>query len=275
MKNIFKALFILTTITACNANRAQETSVESMRADKPAKVMMLGVFHFRNPGLDLIKSDQINVLTNESQSYIKRLTTELGKQKPTHVLAECEPSEQDSINENYKNYIDGLYQLNSNETEQLGFRIAKTAGLANIICYDDMQIHNRQWTTRAYMEGADPYRYEEHADFLKEFKRKTDEAHKSLSLKELLKLTNDIEHDKLNMNLSIRNNDVKAGNIYLGAEGNASWWHRNFRMYANIQKVAQPGTKVIIIGGQGHTAILKILLSADLQRQAWDINEYL
>ncbi|WP_226649136.1 DUF5694 domain-containing protein [Microbulbifer variabilis] len=275
MKKTIKIFSILLTTTICHTIWAQETAEGTIVTKEPAKVMMFGIFHFKNPGLDLIKSDQINVLTNESQSYLEKLANKLGKQKPTHVLAECDPKEQDNINKNYKNYIDGLHELNSNETEQIGFRVAKTAGLTGIICYDDIQIHNRQWTTRAYMEDADPERYKEYSEFLKEFKRRTDEEHKSLSLRELLKLTNNIEHDKQNMNLSIRNNDVKAENIYLGAEGNASWWHRNFRMYANIQRVAQPGTRVIIIGGQGHTAIMKILLASDLQRKAWDINVYL
>ncbi|MFA0813837.1 DUF5694 domain-containing protein [Microbulbifer epialgicus] len=275
MKKITANLSILIALAISSSISAQESPEEPLEVKMPAKVMMFGVFHFSNPGLDLIKSSQINVLNNESQRYLKTLTSELGKQKPTHLLAECEPSEQDLINVKYKNYIDGKHELSSNETEQLGFRIAKAAELPNIICYDDQQIHNRQWTTRAYIEAADPDRYKEHTKFLKEYKKNTDEEQKYLSLRELLKLTNDVEYDKKNMNLSIRINDIKAGNIYLGAEGNSSWWHRNFRMYANIQKVAQPGTKVIVIGGQGHTAIMKILLNSDLQRKIWDVNGYL
>ena len=39
-----------------------------------------------------------------------------------------------------------------------------------------------------------------------------------------------------------------------GADASASWWQRNFRMYALIQQHAQPGARDIAIGGQGHTA---------------------
>lgn len=39
-------------------------------------------------------------------------------------------------------------------------------------------------------------------------------------------------------------------------------------MYALIQKHAQPGSRVIAIGGSGHTAILKHLLSLDADREA-------
>ena len=66
--------------------------------------------------------------------------------------------------------------------------------------------------------------------------------------------------------------------VYLssvGADAAASWWHRNFRMYANIQKAAALGDRVLVVAGQGHTAILKELLAADDQRRARDVREYL
>ena len=53
----------------------------------------------------------------------------------------------------------------------------------------------------------------------------------------------------------------------------ASWWHRNFRMYAYIQQHAGPGKRVVAIGGQGHTAILKDLLADDPDRVAADVHE--
>ncbi|MBE0669690.1 MAG: hypothetical protein IH588_03805, partial [Anaerolineales bacterium] len=70
-------------------------------------------------------------------------------------------------------------------------------------------------------------------------------------------------------------NHVGAGRTFEGADAAASWWHRNFRMYANIQRYAEPGEKVLAIGGQGHTAILKDLLKFDLDREAVDIVQYL
>jgi hypothetical protein len=70
-------------------------------------------------------------------------------------------------------------------------------------------------------------------------------------------------------------NSAGAGTNFSGADAAASWWHRNFRMYANIQKLATPDTRLIVIGGQGHTAILKDLLKFDSERQAVDIVPFL
>lgn len=58
------------------------------------------------------------------------------------------------------------------------------------------------------------------------------------------------------------------------ADASASWWQRNFRMYANIQKVAQPGERIIAIGGSGHMAILKQLLAIDQRLQEEKVDGY-
>jgi|GEM_PF-3263448 len=46
-------------------------------------------------------------------------------------------------------------------------------------------------------------------------------------------------------------------------------------MYANVQRVATPGQRVLVLAGQGHTAILEELLATDRQRQAQDVGPYL
>ena len=45
-------------------------------------------------------------------------------------------------------------------------------------------------------------------------------------------------------------------------------------MYANIQRLAQPGDRVIAIGGSGHMAILKQLLAIDLRLQGVAADPY-
>ena len=68
----------------------------------PAKVMMVGVFHFANPGLDKVKSDQINVTTAENQAYLIALSKRLSEFKPTHVLLECSIEQADAYQKQYQ-----------------------------------------------------------------------------------------------------------------------------------------------------------------------------
>ena len=61
---------------------------------------------------------------------------------------------------------------------------------------------------------------------------------------------------------------LAGGEDFSGADATASWWHRNFRMYAQIQRHAAPGARVLVVGGQGHTAILRDFLRDDALREA-------
>ena len=87
--------------------------------------------------------------------------------------------------------------------------------------------------------------------------------------------TNDSDRDALNRSLYILTNHVGDDDSFVGADAAASWWHRNFRMYALVQRYAQPGERVLVIGGQGHTAILRLLLADDRDREAVDVRPYL
>lgn len=94
-------------------------------------------------------------------------------------------------------------------------------------------------------------------------------------LAQLLALANDPARDALNKGIYLRTNAVDAGGSFVGADAAASWWHRNFRMYANIQKAAARDHRVLVVAGQGHTAVLKDLLAADDQRHARDVRAYI
>ena len=103
--------------------------------------------------------------------------------------------------------------------------------------------------------------------------RSTDEqqkAHSTLALGELLKMTNDPDQDRGNKSFYLRTNHVGTDDIFVGADATASWWHRNFRMYAKIQRQATPGQRVLVIGGQGHTAVLREFLDIDADRDSVD-----
>ncbi|SDK63616.1 DUF5694 domain-containing protein [Microbulbifer yueqingensis] len=264
------ALLVSFSLTARASNPAPEPM-----DPQPAKVMLFGVFHFENPGLDHIKADKINVLTEESQAYLEKLTGRLGALSPTHVLLECEPADQAHYDRLYADYRAGEHQLNTNENQQLGFRIAASAGLDQVTCYDEQEV---SWQPQPLFKYMEQHATDRKQRVEKEISRITaliEQRHSTLSLRRLLQLTNDPAEDQVNINLYMATNDIGAGDGFAGADAAASWWHRNLRMYANIQAVAQPGSRVIAIGGQGHTALLKTLIAADSAREAWDITEHL
>lgn len=241
----------------------------------PAKVMLMGVFHFANPGRDMVKSGVINVMTKGNQAYLDGLATRLAAFQPTEVLVECDPSDQAALDKDFDGYKKGTFALKSNEIYQIGFKVAKAAGVDSITCFDEGKVGWDAEPMFNYIKANDPRMQASMDAMYQSLSERADREQSTLSLPQLLQLNNDAGRDRENKDLYIRTNAVDAGGSFAGADASASWWHRNFRMYANVQKAAAPGHRVLVVAGSGHTAILKDLLAIDSQRQSEDVSRYL
>ncbi len=241
----------------------------------PAQVMMFGTFHFANPGLDMVKMDVVDVTTAENQMYLEGLASRLATFDPTHVLVECLPSRQARHDSAYGAWRAEQASLDVDETQQIGYRVAKAAGLERVICFDEGEVQWNSGRMFDYIGARAPERKRALDATYAGLSARENREQATLSLAELLQLTNDPSRDRENRDLYLITNDVDAGEGFAGADASASWWHRNFRMYANVQRVATPGQRVLVLAGQGHTAILKELLATDRQRQALDVRPYL
>jgi hypothetical protein len=243
-------------------------------AAQPAQVMLFGTFHFKDAGLDTVKVKDIDIFTEENQAYLEALTRRLQGFKPTRVLLEYNPENDEAINERYREYLAGNYELGANEIYQLGFRIAKQAGHERIYSFDSREVG---WEAEAMFEYAKKHDSPEMKTFnkiIESYTAEVEQARATMSLKQLLQRQNDPKNERMNMDLYLATNSIGANDGYSGAAASASWWERNFYMYANIQKLAEPGERVIAIGGAGHMAILKQLLAIDRRLQGVAVDPY-
>ncbi len=243
-------------------------------AAQPAQVMLFGVFHFKDAGLDAVKSKDIDIFTEENQAYLEALTQRLQGFKPSRVLLEYNPENDERINTQYREYLAGDFELPANEIFQLGFRIAKLAGHERVYSFDNRDV---EWQAEAMFEYAkqhDPAAMKAVEENIRKSTEEEAQARATMSLKQLLQRQNNPENDRANMGLYLATNAIGAGDGYSGAAASASWWERNFYMYANIQKLAAPGERVIAIGGSGHMAILKQLLAIDKRLEGAPVDSY-
>ncbi len=264
-KFIFRATLAVSLLFLCGFATAAPLPTE------PAKVMLIGMFHFANPGKDMVKSRVINVMAPPNQAYLDGLARRLSTFRPTDVLVECSPTDQGKYDEKFRDYVAGRFELPSNESYQIGFRVAKLAGLSGVTCFDEDVIGWNSQPMFEFIQKHKPQVKKELDALYKDLSESGDKEQSTLSLAQLLGLANDPARDALNKDLYVRTNDVDAGGGFSGADASASWWHRNFRMYANIQKAAAPARRVVAMAGQGHTAILKDLLAVDSGRKAEDV----
>lgn len=244
---------------------------------QPAEVMLMGVFHFSNPGLDVIKSRKIDVSSEINQVYLTAFSQRVAASfSPTHVLMECDRANEKTLNVEYQSYLQDKFELPVNEIYQIGFRLGKQSGLKQLNCYDEREV---QWQAEELFKSlseSEAALKQELDQVLKELSERTNKMHKELDLSQILIKLNSEELEQKNKSIYILSNEVGAnGDGYAGADAAASWWHRNFRMYANIQKYAAPERRVFVIGGQGHTAILKDMLELDAKRMAKSVKPYL
>ena len=240
------------------------------------ELMLMGTFHFSNPGLDVIKTDQINVMTDESQEYLIHLSKQISQFKPTSVLLEFNPKNTDKVNQMYQSYLEGNFELPSNEIFQIGFRVAKFSGVKRIESLDERSIPWKADGLYEYMENVDTKSFEKNNKRIAARTAQTANDFKTLTLQQLLQQANQESHDKLNKSGYLSTNAVGVENgSFVGADAAASWWHRNFRIYAKIQKHAENHQRIFALAGQGHTAILKDFLSFDQNIQEDSIQSIL
>jgi Family of unknown function (DUF5694) len=243
--------------------------------DQRAEVLLFGVFHFSNPGRDVVRVDQMDVSTPESQAYLDALAERICMFKPTTVLVELDRAREAAMQSQLAAYrADGI-ELSINENYQIGFRVAKACGVEKIHGFDESEIGWNPEPLFEYLQESAPDLLDAFNNEIARIQAAEAEAHRKLGLRELLIRANDPEQDRINKDLYLLTNVAGAGSGFEGADAAARWWHRNMRMYANIQRYATAGERVLVMAGQGHTAILRDLLRIDGRLVARDIRPYL
>ena len=241
----------------------------------PAEVLLFGVFHFHNPGRDVVRVDQTDVSTPDSQSYLEALTARLCGFRPTAILLEFDRTREPEIRQQLAKYLGGESELSANEIQQIGFRVAEKCGVERLYGFDESEVGWDAEPLFEYLETSEPELLDALNNDVAQLQAAETAAHQDLNLRELLVRANDPEQDRINKDLYLVTNAAGAGSNFEGADAAARWWRRNFRMYANIQRYAQPGERILVVAGSGHTAILRDFLEIDRRISAEDIQNYL
>jgi len=242
--------------------------------DPRARVMLLGLFHFANPGLDAVKYTPLDVMQPEVQAYLEALSQRLAGFGPTKLLLEYPQRSDAVINQRYAEHLAGRFVLPRNEIYQIGFRVAKRAGHARVHGFDETAPPAGDTLWKVLPEQA-PETHRRLMSMIASMSERLQREHRTLPLREILLRSNSPEEDKLNKGFYMLLNDVAAeSRQFHGADASAHWWHRNLRMYAVVQAHAKPGERVLVIAGSGHTAVMRDLLRADGDRIEEPVQPY-
>ncbi len=94
-----------------------------------AKVMIVGLFHFANPGQDMFNVRMDDVLAPRRQAELAALVENLAAFVPDAVMVEASQARTD---DRFAAYRAGTLAPSRNEVDQLGFRLAARAGLERV-----------------------------------------------------------------------------------------------------------------------------------------------
>lgn len=221
-----------------------------------AQVMVLGVYHMDNPGLDYANPTVDDVLAPRRQAEIEAVAQALAEFRPTRIAVEAEPGRDSLFNARYRAYLDGGYALTRDERDQIGLRMARMLGHDRVYGVDyklDMDVGG---TIQFAAQNGQGELVQRMTAQIQAMMAEENAKMATASVGSILADANSARADSMHgwyMVMATIGRDTS----YRGADEVAGWYRRNLRIFANIARVAQPGERVLVIMGAGHGTLLR------------------
>lgn len=227
-------------------------------ASAPVQVMVLGTHHFASPGLDLYNARFDDVLSARRQAELADLVERLARYRPTLVAVEVRADDLPGrALPAYAAVRAGSRALGRNETEQVGFRLAQAAGLAQVLGIDapgDFPFEAVQAFAAEHGRSAE---LQASLDAVGRRTRAFEAMARSATLAALLK--------HLNQPASLREDHAwyvqvlafGQGDRQPGAELLGRWMMRNMGICARLAQSVKPGERAFVLIGAGHATLLR------------------
>jgi hypothetical protein len=241
---------------------------------EPAHVLILGTYHFANPGLDVVQIEVDDVLSDRRQAEIQELIDALAAFAPTKIAVEQMPETRTRLDSLFHAYLAGTHELSRNEVQQVGFRLAARRGLDRVYPID----HRGEFPFGAVMEYAqehDPAFVESIQEELQRITTEENRRQREYTIGQILRLSNDPQELAADHGSYLRFASVGGGDTYVGADLLSKWYDRNIRIHTNLQQIAAPGDRILVIVGAGHAPILRHLVTSDPEMVLVEAVDYL
>ncbi|MDZ7660717.1 DUF5694 domain-containing protein [Fodinibius sp.] len=260
-------------------------SVMPMQAQdqEPIKVLFLGTTHLDNPGRDAINMKVPDVLTDEKQEELKEIRDALADFNPNKVALEVQMKHQSAFDSLYQEFRAGKLDTFStgdfvskrSEQFQIGFKLANRLNHDHLYAVD----HYIPMKMGKVMEFAK----EHEPEFLEYFERYQNGHHISTqdsllqngTLLELYQYMNTEESVKKYHEPYVRSLSLADDSSFVGADVTADYHRRNLRIFANLMKIAEPGDRIFIMFGAGHSPFIRPLLKDSPRIEFVDPMDYL
>jgi hypothetical protein len=230
--------------------------------NQPVKVLLLGVFHFDNPGLDVAKFKNADILSAERQKEVLEVVNKLKTFAPDKIFIEASPESQSKIDSQLMQYKAGKFTLGSGEAQQLGFRLAKELNLSTLygIDYRDADFPFDSLMKSAASAGQTPL-IDWVTKMIDSIQTAFNAALQKSTVGEMLAWENSLQANHEGVGFYFKLLPAGKPGNHVGSYLTSEWWRRNMIIYENILKTLNGNEKkIVVIFGAGHTALLNEMM---------------
>lgn len=240
-------------------------------------LLMLGSYHMGNPGADMFNLKADDVLAPKRQTEIQTVVNRLAGWAPTKVAVEA-PFGDSIINARYHAYLRGEHVLRNREEEQIGFRLAKQLGHANIYPIDVQMGMND--SALGEVIASNPQKFGPYMQSLETLGRmaiaQMDTWLQEGTIGSMLYNMNDRDLNRVSHEIYFRIfAPLVDGNNYAGVDMINVWYHRNLRIFANLHQISEHNDRIFIVYGQGHIPLLQQFAEDSPYFRVENVQEYL
>ncbi len=238
------------------------------------EALLIGTFHFDNPGQDAVKLNTFDVMSTASQKELGYITDQIAKFHPDQIFVEWDYKDQKGLDSLYNLYKAGTYDTfvdvkfkgkknydfyKKSEIIQLGFRAAKKAGLRQVTAIDYKMKFPADTVMKVIKTSGQTELMNKIAATTAQLGKDANEKIGRLSLTNLILDNNTAAYRTQNNGLYIKLfNLAGPQNNFAGADAVTAWYKRNLYMYAMIQKkIAPKNQRIMILLGSGHVSMIK------------------
>jgi hypothetical protein len=234
-----------------------------MTIRRDVQILVLGTYHFDNPGLDAVRVNVPDHLGAAKQAEIAEVVEALAAFEPTRVAVEHYATKQPDLSAAYAAYRDGRHELHVSEAEQLGFRLARRFDHPDVYGVDDpgsvpMPLDRLVEVAREH----DPETLCQLEDAIATAGDRASAALAASTVREALRALNDPREIADGHSFYVWLTKVVHAQDYVGADVLSGWYNRNLRIFANLTRVVGDSDRVLVIFGSGHVAILRDLVQS-------------
>jgi len=248
----------------------------AVQTDKRPEILIVGTYHMANRGHDVYNVQADDVLLPQRQQEIVEVIEALKKFRPTKIAIKADIDSQ-TVAQEYSDYLAGKYTLSRDETNQLGYRLAKVLGhksvypvnawagndfpISHVFNFAKANGSEAQLRTVMSKLGA---AVKELDDFLK-----------THTIMETLKHANSNAFVSENVSPYFEVARFGDSSDYAGPDLLANYYLRNIRIYQNIVKlIDSPDDRILVIYGYGHLGWLRQDAQQDVTVRLRTLDEF-